>query len=122
LPKDYPLRANKKWVLEVLLVQKVIFTGLFGDVMDLSSFDVASLVAISGLIVTVVKLFLDQRKAKRDIELSKRGLEILSRLVEAYRKGQESVQQLEKEKLDLEKWKAIAKAAGWVLDRLEPED
>jgi hypothetical protein len=92
------------------------------DVMDLSSFDVASLVAISGLIITVVKLYLDQRKAKRDIELSKRGLEILSRLIEAYRKGQESQQQIEREKLELEKWKAVAKTAGWVLDRLEAED
>lgn len=90
--------------------------------MDLSSFDVASLVAISGLIITVVKLYLDQRKAKRDIELSKRGLEILSRLIEAYRKGQESQQQIEREKLELEKWKAVAKTAGWVLDRLEAED
>jgi len=90
--------------------------------MDLSSFDVASVVAISGLIITVVKLYLDQRKTKRDIELSKRGLEILSRLVEAYRRGQESEQQLEREKLDFERWKAFAKAAGWVLDRIESED
>lgn len=90
--------------------------------MDLSSFDVVSLVAILGLIITVVKLYLNQRKAKKDIELSKRGLEILSRLVEAYRKGQESRQQLEREKLEFERWKAVAKAAGWVLDRLEPED
>ena len=90
--------------------------------MDLSPLDYGTIVAIVGLVITVLKLYFDQRKARADIELSKRGLEILSRLVAAYKRGQESQQALEREKLELTKWKAIAKAAGWALDRLYFED
>ena len=90
--------------------------------MDLSPLDYGTIVAIVGLAITIVKLYLEQRKAKADIELSKRGLEILSRLVTAYKRGQESQQALKKEKLELDKWKALAKAAGWVLDRFYFEE
>jgi hypothetical protein len=90
--------------------------------MDLSPVDYGTIAAIVGLVITVLKLYLDQRKAKADIELSKRGLQILSRLVETYKRGQESQQALEREKLEFERWKAVAKAAGWVLDRLDVED
>jgi hypothetical protein len=44
--------------------------------------DYGTTAAIVGLVITVLKLYLDQRKAKADIELSKRGLQILARLVE----------------------------------------
>lgn len=90
--------------------------------MNPSLLDYGTIVAIIGLVITVVKLYLDRRRARSDIELSKRGLEILSRLVTAYKRGQESQQALEKEKLDLEKWKALAKAAGWALDRFYFEE
>ena len=60
-------------------------------------------------------------KAKKDLELSKRGLAILSKVVESYRKSQKSQLQLQKEKLEWEKWKDMAKAAGWVWERLEEE-
>jgi len=90
--------------------------------MDLSPVDYGTIAAIVGLVITVLKLYLDQRKAKADIELSKRGLQILSRLVETYKRGQESQQALEREKLEFERWKAVAKTAGWVLDRLDVED
>lgn len=84
--------------------------------------DYGTIVAIVGLAITIVKLYLDQRRARADIELSKRGLEILSRLVAAYKRGKESQQALEREKLELEKWKALAKAAGWALDRFYFEE
>ena len=91
--------------------------------MALSVLDyVGIIVPIATLTVAVVKLYLEQRKAKRDIELSKRGLKVLSRLVEAYQKGQTSQLQLQKEKLELEKWKAAAKAFGWLWERVEEEE
>lgn len=78
--------------------------------MDLSALDIGSLVAIVGLIVTVLKLYLDQRKARKEIELSKQYIQTLSKLVESYMKSQESQQQLEKQKLDWQKLKDTAKA------------
>jgi len=90
--------------------------------MDLSPVDYGTIVAVVGLVIAVIKLYLDQRRARADIELGKRGLEILSRLIEAHRKGQEAQQALEKEKLEFQRWKALAKAAGWVLDYLSYEE
>jgi len=52
----------------------------------------------------------------------KQGLQILYKLVEAYRKGQETQQVIEREKLEFQRWKAIAKAAGWAFDRLLLEE
>ena len=89
--------------------------------MSLPLFDIGSVVAIVGLAITVAKLYLEQRKAKKDIELSKQGLKILSRLVETYQRGQASQLQLEKQKLEFDKWKSAAKALGWILDRVEEE-
>lgn len=90
--------------------------------MNLSPLDYGTIVAVVGLVITVVKLYLDQRKARADIELSKRGLEILSSIVTAYKRGQESQQALEKEKLEFQRWKVLAKAAGWALDRFYFEE
>jgi len=87
--------------------------------MDLSPLDYGTIIAIVGLFISIIKLYLDQRKAKKDLELSKRGLKILSRLVETYRKGHESQLQLQREKLEWEKWKDLAKTAGWVWEHLE---
>jgi len=83
--------------------------------------DIGSVVAIVGLAITVVKLYLEQRRARRDIELSKQGLKILSRLVETYQKGQESQLQLQKQKLEFEKFKSAAKAVGWIWERMEED-
>ena len=74
-----------------------------------------------GLAITVVKLYLDQRRTKKEVELSKRGLQILSNLVEAYQKKQASQLQLKKEMFELEKWKAAAKTLGWIWQRMEEE-
>lgn len=83
--------------------------------------DFGSLLAIVGLAITVVKLYLDQRRTKKEVELSKRGLQILSNLVEAYQKKQASQLQLKKEMFELEKWKAAAKTLGWIWQRMEEE-
>ena len=74
--------------------------------MNLSLFvDVGSIVTIAGLVIVVVELYLNQRKAKKELELSKQYLQNLSKLVESHIKRQESQQQLEKNKLALEKEK-----------------
>ena len=94
-----------------------------GDWMPLSELDyVGIIVPIISLAVAVLKLYLDQRKAKREIEMSKQGIVILSQLVESYKKGQESAQQLEREKFAFEQWKTAAKAIGWIFERLESEE
>ena len=54
--------------------------------------------------------------------MSKQGIVILSQLVESYKKGQESAQQLEREKFAFEQWKAAAKTIGWIFERLESEE
>jgi hypothetical protein len=54
--------------------------------------------------------------------MSKQGIMILSQLVESYKKGQESAQQLEREKFAFEQWKAAAKAIGWIFERLGSEE
>jgi len=89
----------------------------------LSEFDyLGIIVPLVSLALAVLKLYLDQRRTKREIEISKQGIMILSRLVESYKKGQESMQQLEREKLAFERWKAAAKAIGWIFERLESEE
>jgi len=89
----------------------------------LSEFDyLGIIVPLVSLALAVLKLYLDQRRTKREIEISKQGIMILSRVVESYKKGQESMQQLEREKLAFERWKAAAKAIGWIFERLESEE
>lgn len=86
---------------------------------------IGSIVSILSLIVVVIRLYLNQRKTKKDVELTKRGLAILSELVDSLRGFQESGLQLEREKLELKKreqewskFKDIAKAAGWIWEYL----
>lgn len=79
------------------------------------------IVPIATLTIAVTKLYLQQRKARKEIELSKQGLKVLSRLVEAYQKGQASQLQLQKDIVELEKWKAAAKTLGWIWERVEEE-
>jgi len=90
-------------------------------VMNPTVLDYGTIITIAGLIISVIKLYLDQRKAKKDLELSKHGLAILSKLVESYRQSQKSQLQLQKERLEWKKWKDMAKAAGWIWERLEEE-
>ena len=90
--------------------------------LDLSPFDYGIMVAIASLVVAIIGLYLEHRKDRSDIELSKQGLQVLSKLVESYERGQESQKQLQQERLQFEKWKSLAKAAGWVLDHMESDD
>jgi len=88
--------------------------------MPLSELDyVGIIVPIISLAIAVLKLYLDQRKARKEIDISKKGIVILSQFIESYKKGQESAQQLEREKFAFEQWKAAAKTIGWVFERLE---
>jgi len=88
---------------------KTLFTGTLFQCPQLGHF-----------IVSLV--FIDQHKVRRETEMSKQGIMILSQLVESYKKGQESAQQLEREKFAFEQWKAAAKAIGWIFERLGSEE
>jgi len=91
--------------------------------MPLSELDYVGIaVPIISLTIAVLKLYLDERQARKEIEMSKQGLVVLSQLVKSYEKGRDSALQLEREKLEFERWKAAAKAIGWVFDRLESEE
>jgi len=86
--------------------------------------DIGSITAILSVIAAVIGLYLKYRKARKDIELAKRGLAILSELVDSLRRAQESGLQLERERLELKKreqewnkFRDIAKAAGWIWER-----
>lgn len=92
--------------------------------MSLPWVDIGTLIAIASLTITIVKLYLDQRRTKKEVELSKQGLKILSKLVETYQKeqaSQASQLQLKKEMFELEKWKAAAKTFGWIWEKMEEE-
>jgi len=94
-----------------------------GDLMLLSELDYVGIaVPITGLAIAVLKLYLDERQARKEIKMSKQGLVVLSQLVKSYEKGRDSALQLEREKLGFEQWKAAAKAIGWVFDHLESEE
>jgi hypothetical protein len=90
--------------------------------LDLTAFDYGTLVAFASLVLAIIGLYLQHRKDRSDIEMSKQGIEVLSKLVESYQKGQQTQQQLQQEILQFEKWKSLAKAAGWLLDHLEEDD
>lgn len=77
--------------------------------------DIGSITAIVSLAIAVVKLYLDQRKAKKERQLQKEYLLTLSQLV----KSLESQQQLEKEKLQWDKLTGIGKTLGWIAEHLE---
>jgi Co/Zn/Cd efflux system component len=89
--------------------------------MSLSLSDIGSIIAIIGLVVAVLKLYLEQRKAKKDLELAKEYLHTLSELVKSYKIGVQSLQQLEKEKLQWDTLKSFGKALGWVIEHSEEE-
>jgi hypothetical protein len=86
--------------------------------MSESLIDIISGIAIVGLIITVIKLYLEQRKAKKDLELSKEYLKTLSELV----KSLESQQQLEKEKLQWDRLTGIGKTLGWLYEKTKESE
>lgn len=52
--------------------------------MELSPIDVGTIIAILSLATSVVKLYLDERRNRKEIELSKRYMQTLSKLVESH--------------------------------------
>lgn len=92
--------------------------------MSLSSMEIGSIitsiVTFVGVIIAFAKLYLDQRKARKEIELSKQYLKSLSHLVESHIRSQESQQQIEREKLNWQKLTDIGKAL-WELATYEEE-
>jgi len=75
---------------------------------------VSIIVAIGTLAGAVLKLYLNQRKTRKEIELGKQYLQTLSKLVQSHIKRQESQQQLEKDKHEWKKLKDLAKLGKWV--------
>lgn len=68
-----------------------------------------SVVTLIGVIIAFAKLYLDQRKSKKEIELSKQYLKSLSKLVESHIKSQETQQQIERQKLNWQMLKDVGK-------------
>ena len=92
--------------------------------MGLPWLDIGTLIAIAGLAITIVKPYLAQRRTKKEVKLSKQGPKIPPKLVEIYQKeeaSQASQLQLKKEMFEFTKWKADAKAFGWIWERMEEE-
>jgi len=81
--------------------------------------DIGSIVAIVGLAIAVLKLYLEHRKAKKDLKLAKEYLQILTRLVESYKKGTESRQQLEKQRFEWQKLETTGKALWGLFKHFE---
>lgn len=79
---------------------------------------VTSIATLIGVIIAFTKLYLDQQKSKKDIELSKQYLKSLSKLVESHIRSQETQQQIERENLNWQKLKDIGKAL-WELAKSE---
>ncbi|NIO38546.1 hypothetical protein GTO27_12745 [Candidatus Bathyarchaeota archaeon] len=89
--------------------------------MSLPLVDIGSVVAIVGLAISVITLYFNQRKTRKELELAKEYVQILSRLVDSYRTSATSRQQLEKERLEWDKLKTIGKALGWIIEYSEGE-
>jgi len=86
--------------------------------MPLSELDyVGMAVPIVSLAIAFLKLYLDQRKVKKELELSKQYLKTLSKLVESHQKSQ----QLEKDKFEWQKLKDIAKGLWGFIKESEEE-
>lgn len=82
--------------------------------MSLSPAEVGSILTsvatLIGVIIVFAKLYLDQRKSKKEIELSKQYLKSLSKLVESHIRSQETQQQIERQKLNWQILKDVGKA------------
>jgi len=89
--------------------------------MSLPLIDIGSLIAVVGLATSVVTLYFNQRKTKKDLELAKEYIHVLSKLVESYRKGIESQQQFEKDKFEWRKLETLGKALWGIVKHSEEE-
>lgn len=91
----------------------------------LSSVEVGSIVtsiaALVGSVATFVKLYLDQRKTKKEVELTVKYLRELSRFVESNIKAHESQQQIKREEFEWQKVKDIGKGL-WEYFKYEMEE
>lgn len=79
-----------------------------------------SVVVLISVIIAFAKLYLDQKKSKREIELSKQYLKSLSKLVESHIRSQETQKQIETQKLNWQILKDVGKAL-WELATSEEE-
>lgn len=84
--------------------------------------DIGSMVAIIGLIVSVVTLYFNQRKTKKELDLTKEYIKVLSQLVESYKKSLEAQQELEQKKLLWQQLEGIGKALGWIAEHTGEEE
>lgn len=83
--------------------------------MEISPIDVGSIVGISSLILTVAKLYFEQRKTKKELELSKQYLQNLTQIL----RGQ---QDLDKQKLEWQKLTDIGRALWKLSQPIEEEE
>ena len=74
--------------------------------------DIGSVVTIVGLVLAVLKLYLEQRKANREREFEKEYLRTLSELV----KSMQTQQQAEKEQFQWNRLRDIGKMFGWIIE------
>jgi hypothetical protein len=70
---------------------------------------VASLAAVAAVALSSVKLILEQRKAKKEMEQIKQGVEHLAQFVQTYAKNQEFQEGIAKQKFTYGVVKDIAK-------------
>jgi len=89
--------------------------------MSLPYLDIGSVIALVGLAIAVLKLYLEHRKSKKDLRLAKEYIRILSNLVESYKKDVESKQQLKRQKLEWNKLKTLGKSLWEVFKYSEEE-
>lgn len=82
---------------------------------------VTSITALVGMIISFVKLYLDQRRTQKEVELTVKYLRELSKFVESNIRKQETQQQIEKEKLEWNKIRDVGKAL-WELVKYESEE
>ena len=68
-----------------------------------------SIAALISSIAAFVKLYLDQRKTKKEVELTVKYLRELSKFVESNIKARESQQQIKREEFEWQKVKDIGK-------------
>lgn len=89
--------------------------------MSLPLIDIGSLIAIVGLVISVITLYFNQRKTKKELDLAKEYVQTLSRLVESYKMSMRTQQELQKEEFNWEKLKSIGKALGWIVEHSEED-
>jgi uncharacterized protein YoxC len=84
--------------------------------------DIGSIIAIAALILSVITLYLNQRKTKKELELTKEYINVLSQLIGSYKRSAEAQQGLEERKLLWKQLEGIGKAFGWMIKHFEDEE